>query len=76
MLSIAIGIVSSEYDISQSLLPKDVITKHTILRQTGLSKQCRPRSDAMASDQDLHCLPFIKQFLDTTAGSTMDVFKF
>ena len=30
-----------------------------MLGQTGISKQCRPRSDA-AYDQGLHCLPFIR----------------
>ena len=29
--------------------------------KTGLSKQCRPWSDA-ASDQGLHCLPLMQQF--------------
>ena len=35
-------------------------------RRTGLSKQCRPRF--AASDQALHCLPFIQQFIDTRKG--------
>ena len=28
-----------------------------------------------ASDQVLHCLPIIKQTLETSAGSKMDLFK-
>ena len=27
------------------------------------------------SDQDLHCLTIIKQFLDTTTGSKLDLLK-
>ena len=36
-----------------------------IFVKTGLSKQFRPRSDALqnvACDQGLHCLPLIQQF--------------
>ena len=29
-----------------------------------------------ASDLGLYCLPFIQQFLDRSAGSKMDLFKF
>ena len=29
----------------------------------------------VASDQVLHCLPLTQQFLDTSAGSKMDLFK-
>ena len=29
-----------------------------IFKQTGLSKQCRPRSHCSSTDQGLHCLPF------------------
>ena len=44
----------------------------TVLWQTGLSKQCRPRSDAenLASDQSLYCLPLI--LLGTSTDSKMD----
>ena len=46
-------------------------------RQTDLSKQFRPRSDApnAASFQGLRCLPIIEQFLDTVKGSKKDLFK-
>ena len=30
----------------------------------------------VASDQGLHCLPFIQQFLNTSAGSENDLLKF
>ena len=30
----------------------------------------------VASDQGLHCLPLIQQFLDSWIGSKMDFFKF
>ena len=30
----------------------------------------------VASDLDLHCLPFIQQFLDTSTGSKMCLFGF
>ena len=42
--------------------------------KTGRSKQYRTRSDA-ASDQGLHCLPLIQQFLETPQGCKMDLFK-
>ena len=29
----------------------------------------------MASDQGVHCLPFIQQFLNTSTGSKTDLFK-
>ena len=29
-----------------------------------------------ASDQGLHCMPLIQQFLDTSTSSKMDLFKF
>ena len=29
-----------------------------------------------ASDQDLHCLPYLSNTLDTTTGIRMDYFKF
>ena len=48
------------------------ITVFTIsFGQTCLSKQCRPRWDAVECgiSLGLHCLPLIQQFLDTTSGS-------
>ena len=30
----------------------------------------------VASDQGLHCLPLIQQFLDTSVGSYIDLFNF
>ena len=46
-----------------------------VLRQTGLSKQCRPRCGAAnaASDQVLHILQLIQQILDTSTGSKMNL---
>ena len=50
---------------SVMLINAKIISKN--LRQVGLSKQCRPRSDCSQkeqSDQSLHCLPFTHHRLD------------
>ena len=44
------------------------------LEKTNVDPDQMPQN--IASDQDLHCLLRIQQFLDSSAGSKMDSFKF
>ena len=67
--------IQNSLDISnleQVLLPQ----LPYVFRQTGLSKQCGPRSEPQnaASHQGLICLPLIQQFLDTASGSKLYLF--
>ena len=45
------------------------------LYQTGLTKQCRPRSGSVTNDQGLHCLHTTMTFSDTSLHNQMDLFK-
>ena len=48
------------------ILPYQIPYLPKVLDKKGLSKQCRPRSDAAnaASDHGLHCLSFIQHVLN------------
>ena len=58
-----LSLIQQFLDISGSklnLFKYGKVSEYLLLGQTGLSKQCRPRSDAtkhMASDPHLYCLP-------------------
>ena len=56
----------------------ETVTIMTLLGQTGLSIQCKPYQmpQNVASDQGLHCLPLIQQFLYGSIGRQTELFKF
>ena len=64
--------------VCQSMTLTICCTLLYVFDRTGLSKQCRTqmRRRNAASHQDLHCLPLIQLFLDTTLGSKLYLFKF
>ena len=43
-------------------------------RQAGIT--CVDPDKIVESGQDLHCLPLIQQFLDISAGSNINLYKF
>ena len=47
--------------------------KYWKIQTSANSKDPDQMPQNVASDQGLHCLPFIQQFLDPTIGSKMDV---
>ena len=51
-------------------------TVFTVFEQTGLSKDPDETLQSATSHQGLQCLPHIQQFLDTTSGSKLYLFKF